>query len=121
MAHDELLRDWKVLCEKIGERRAGTANERRAADYIAAQWTAAGLSDVRLESFPCTSMTELRAEVHEPLGNTRWKQVEAVPLVGTPPTAGSGAVEGDLVWLELPEGGHRLRPRSPRGKILALF
>ena len=121
MPHDSLLRDWKVLCSTIGERRAGTAAERRAADFVAAEWSAAGLDQVRLESFPCTSMTELHAEVREPVARNGWRNVEAVPLVGTPPTPGTSAFEGELVWLELPEGGHRLRPGSLRGKILALF
>jgi Zn-dependent M28 family amino/carboxypeptidase len=44
-----------------------------------------------------------------------------VPLVGSPATPGAATVEGELVWLELPEGARRLRPGSLRGKILALF
>ncbi len=121
MPHDALLRDWRKLCADIGERRAGTPGERRAADYIADEWRTAGLTDVRLEPFPCTSMHELRADVHERAGRNRWKRVEAVPLVGSPSTRGRGLIEGELVWLEMPESGHRLRPGSLRGKILALF
>ncbi len=122
MPPDALLRDWQKLCADIGERRAGTPGERRAADYIAEEWRAAGLASVRLEPFPCTRMAELRAEVHEPAPRgRRWKPVEAVPLVGSPSTPGRGPIEGELVWLEMPEAGHRLRPGSLRGKILALF
>lgn len=122
MSHDALLRDWQTLCTDIGERRAGTPGERRAADYIADEWRAAGLAHVRLEPFPCTSVSELRAEVQKPARIGRgWKQVEAVPLVGSPSTPGRATIEGELVWLEMPEAGHRLRPGSLRGKILALF
>ncbi len=29
-----IVRDWRILCAEIGERRAGTAAESRAADFI---------------------------------------------------------------------------------------
>ena len=121
MPPSDLLRDWKILCADIGERRAGTSGERRAAEFIAQEWSLAGLRDVRLESFPCTSMTELGAEVQAPAGGRGWKSVEARALVGTPPTEGRKAIEAPLVWLEMPEAAHRLRPGSLRGKILGLF
>jgi hypothetical protein len=121
MRPHDLLRDWKVLCHDIGERRAGTDGERQAADYVAERWVAAGLSAVTLERFPCTSMAELRADVQEPTAGRSWKSVEAVPLVGTTATAGSKLIEGPLVWLEMPEGAHRLRDGSLRGQIVALF
>lgn len=121
MPHENLLRDWHRLCTEIGERRAGTSAERQAATAIAEGWLAAGLSNVRLETFPCTCMTVLQAAVHAPAGPGAWRSVAAVPLVGTPPTPGSKAIEGDLIWLEMPESAHRLRARSLRGKILALF
>lgn len=121
MAHASLVRDWQKLCRDIGERRAGTAGERQAAEFIAQEWAAAGLRNVRLESFPCTSMPELGAAVAEPAGGARWKAVEARALVGTPPTDGHRPIEAPLVWLEMPEAAHRLRAGSLRGKILALF
>ena len=121
MLHASLLRDWKTLCADIGERRAGTSGERRAADFIAQEWAAAGLSDVRLATFPCTSMAELGATVEEPAAGGRWKPVEAAALVGTPPTPGHAAIEAPLVWLEMPESAPRLQTGSLRGKILALF
>ncbi|MCG3179524.1 MAG: hypothetical protein BIFFINMI_01860 [Phycisphaerae bacterium] len=52
---DRLRADWRVLCRQIGERRAGTAGERRAADFMAAEFESAGL-DTRIETFPCTSL-----------------------------------------------------------------
>jgi len=120
MHHEALLRDWKTLCSDIGERRAGTAGERRAAEFIASEWNAAGLTAVNVEPFPCLTMAELRAEVHEPAAQG-WQEVEAVPLVGTRPTRGTAPIEAELAWLDLPESTHRLRPRSLRGKILMLF
>lgn len=117
-AHEQ-LRDWQLLCEELGERRAGSAAERQAAAYIADQWTAAGLSVV-VEPFACTHMAESIAEVHAP-GAGEWERVEAAPLVGTPSTPGGKLITGELAWLEMPEGSHRLRPRSLRGRILALF
>ncbi len=110
--------DWRQLCETIGERRAGTAGEARAAAYIAGAFRAAGVEAVSLEEFPCTSARSAVALVHEARG-AAWHPVEARALVGAPSTP--GPVEGDLVWLELPEGARALRPRSLRGKILAVF
>jgi hypothetical protein len=121
MPPSDLLRDWNELCTRIGERRAGTPGERAAAEYVAAEWQAAGLTGVGLESFPCTSMTDLQAEAQEPGPDRRWRNVEAVPLVGTASTPGKGLIAGELVWLEFPESAHRLRPGGLRGKILALF
>lgn len=115
-----LRKDWRVLCEEIGERRAGTAAELRAAGYIAKRFAGAGLANVRLESFPCTSLHSARAEVRE-LSGRRWRRVEAAALVGAPGTPGGGAVEGEITWVELPEALERVRPRSLRGRILAVF
>ncbi len=120
MTSTPLLRDWQALCSEIGERRAGTAGERAAADYIAAEWRSAGLQHVRLEPFPCTSMAELHAEVHAPV-RRGWQPVEAAALVGTPPTPGPRLLEAPLAWLEMPESAHRLRRGRLRGRILALF
>jgi len=39
-----LQEDWRHLCRTIGERRAGGSGERRAADFIARRFAAAGLS-----------------------------------------------------------------------------
>jgi len=116
----QLTRDWQVLCHEIGERRAGTEGERRAAEYIAAQLRAAGAADARLEGFPCTSVPAISSKVMEPRGRG-WRAVESAALVGVPSTPGSGMVEGPLVWIDFPEEAPRLRPASLRGCILALF
>jgi len=116
----QLTRDWRVLCDEIGERRAGTDGERRAAEYIISQLRAAGADDARSEGFPCTSVRTITSKVMEPRGRS-WRAVESAALVGAPSTPGSGMVEGPLVWLDFPEEAPRLRPASLRGCILALF
>jgi aminopeptidase YwaD len=115
-----LSRDWRALCEEIGERRAGSAAERRAAEFIAGRFADKGLGPVRIETFPCTSLRTSATSVHEPRGRG-WRHVEAVTLVGAPGLPGPAPIEGKLVWLEAPEGFARITPRSLRGQILALF
>ncbi|HWA86574.1 MAG TPA: M28 family peptidase [Opitutus sp.] len=119
-ARNAIARDWKRLCADIGERRAGTDQERRAAEYVARQFRAGGMEDVSLEAFPCTGLRKATAEVHAHEGN-RWRRVEAAPLVGAPATRGRRPIEAELVWLELPEEAGRLRPGSLAGHILAWF
>ncbi len=112
--------DWRMLCETIGERRAGTTEEAHAAGFIAHRFRDAGIENVGVELFPCLSLRAAKAEVHERRGRA-WRRVDARPLVGAPATPGGRAVTGPLVWLEMPEGARILRPGSLRGKILALF
>ncbi len=109
-----------MLCATIGERRAGTTAEARAAGFIAHRFRDAGIENVAIQLFPCTSLRSAKAEVHERRGDD-WRTIEARPLVGAPSTPGGRSVTGKLVWLELPEGARTLRPGSLRGKILALF
>ncbi|MES2694375.1 MAG: M28 family peptidase, partial [Verrucomicrobiota bacterium] len=115
-----LWQDWRALCADIGERRAGTSAERRAAHYIAARFSAAGMRHVSIESFPCMSLRRARVEVHARKG-ARWQRVDATALVGAPGTPGGRAVTGELVWLELPENGRRIARGSLRGKIAMVF
>ncbi len=115
-----LGRDWRVLCEKIGERRAGSVAERRAADFIATQLVAAGCAPAVLEEFPCTSLVRAVTRVCAREGS-RWREVESAVLVGVPGTPGGRAVEGEMVWLEMPEHASRLMARSLRGKIAVIF
>lgn len=116
----ELWRDWRALCEDIGERRAGTEEERRAAEYIAGRFRQAGVERVDIEPFPCTSRRSETVEVHERRG-AGWRRVDSASLVGAPGTPGGRAVSGELTWIEMPEGARRLRPGSLRGKIAAVF
>jgi hypothetical protein len=111
---------WSHLCTGIGERRAGSAGDRAAADYILEQFRAAGLSAVHEESFPCVSVVNARADFA--IGKAgALKSVPARVLAGSPATAGSGPVESELVWIEMPEQAERLRQAGLRGKIVVLF
>jgi len=108
------------LCVKIGERRAGSAGDRAAADYILQQFRRVGLADVHGEPFPCVSVAQARAEVA--LGTTgRLRRVSARVLAGSPSTLGAKTLETDLIWVEMPEQAKRLLRPSLRGKVVVLF
>jgi Peptidase family M28 len=115
-----LRRDWEVLCAEIGERRAGTDNERRAAAYIGTQFVAAGLTDVHEEEFPCTSLRRAKPTVRARDGS-RWRSVPAVTLVGAPGTPGGRVVEGEMVWLEMPESAGQLAQDSLCASVTVIF
>src|SRR5688572_29454066 len=115
-----LSADWQILCAQIGERRAGTTEERRAAEFIAARFRAAGVPGVNIEPFPCASLRRATAVVHEQNGRT-WRAVEARALVGAPGTPNGRAVTGRLAWLELPEQARHLRAGAFRDRIVAIF
>jgi len=117
---DRLTADWQVLCESIGERRAGTRGEARAADFIQKRFEEAGLHRVHQESFPCTSLKGVSVQVSI-RGGRRWRRVESRALVGAPSTRAGRVVEGDIAWIEMPEGAHRLSPGCLKGRICALF
>ena len=112
-----LWRDWEVLCRDIGERRAGTPEERLAAAFVARRLTAAGLGAVEVLDFPCRSHRSSRVDLaaHE---RGRWRPVEARILAGAP---GCAAGERELVWLEMPEESARLAPGSLRGRVAVVF
>lgn len=116
----ELRADLNTLCVEIGERLAGSPAERNAATYFAQRLRAAGISNVETQSFPCTRLRHATAGVSEPRGSA-WHDVEALPYVGAPSTPGRRPVEGDLVWLTLPESQHRLQPGSLQGAIAVIF
>jgi hypothetical protein len=120
IAPDRIRQDWQVLCGEIGERRAGTAAEHRAADFIAARLAAAGCVCARQEAFPCLSLRAAKVRVSVQEGKC-WKGVEGAVLVGAPGTPAGHPVVGELVWLEMPENACRLAPGSLRGRVVALF
>lgn len=118
---DPLWQDWRALCATIGERRAGTAAEARAAAYIADRFHETG-AQVLIEPFPCRSLRRADVEAHVRLGRpARWQRVEATALVGAPGTPRGRAVTGDMVWLELPENARRIARGALRGKIAMVF
>jgi hypothetical protein len=112
--------DWRMLCETIGERRAGTTQEARAAGFIAHRFRDAGIENVAIQLFPCQSLHSAAAEVRErrPRG---WRRIEARPLVGAPSTPHGEDVTGPLVWIEMPEGAAALRPGALTGRIAVIF
>ncbi len=114
-----LKADWRQLCRTIGERRAGTAGERRAAEYIADQFAQAGLT-ARIESFACRTLRQATSSVAA-RGPGGWSDFASRALVGSPSLPGRGQVQGDLVFLEYPETSHRLRRDSLRGKVAVVF
>ena len=120
ISQDEIRQHLLQLCSKIGERRAGTAGDRAAADYILAQFRACGLAEVHGEPFPCISVTRARAELAIGSGK-RLRRVPARVLAGSPPTLGRNAIQAPLIWVEMPEQAHRLFQPSLRGKIVVLF
>lgn len=115
-----MARDWRVLCEEIGERRAGSSAERRAAAFIAERFAALGLKQIVTEEFPCTSLERARSRVEARAGG-KWQTVDSEVLVGAPGTAGDKPIEGDIVWLELPENLPRLKRGALRGKFAVIF
>jgi Zn-dependent M28 family amino/carboxypeptidase len=85
--------DLLHLCEDYGSRFAGTAQEKGAADFLAARLCAYGLADVRLEPFTFNGWQRgpARLQVLSP-------DVREVPCLALPYCPG-GAVEGEIVNL----------------------
>ncbi len=117
---ERMRQHWSHLCSTIGERRAGSAGDAAAAEYILDQLRQAGLQAVHGESFPCVSVHEAQADLAIGIAGDM-KPVPARVLAGSPATPGGGAVEGELVWIEMPEQAERLFQPSLRGKLVVLF
>jgi hypothetical protein len=110
---------WTHLCETIGDRRAGSAGEQAAADYLLQQFAALGLANVHAEPFPCVCAVRAEVELAVHVGG-RFELVSGRVLAGSPGTPGSRPVEGDLLWVEMPEQAERKLTPSARGKIVVL-
>jgi hypothetical protein len=111
---------WFELCTRIGERRAGSAGERAAADYLLEQFRQAGLQAVCAEPFPCVSVASAEAEIALGEGATL-QRVPGRVLAGSPGTPGAEPVEGELEWVEMPEQAERLLQPRLKGKVVVLF
>jgi Peptidase family M28 len=116
---ERLKRHWSELCQRIGERRAGSAGDYAASDYVLDQFRRASLSQVHAETFPCVTVAQARAEVAIGAGQNL-KSIEARVLAGSPATPRGKMVEGKLVWIEMPEQADRFLRRSLKGKIVVL-
>lgn len=118
---DDVVMPWRHLVETIGERRAGGDGEWDASQYIAEQFAAAGLQNVRLEPFECMTLKHARAIVEVRDGG-EWKDVPCEVLVGSPSTRPPDKPkELELVWVEMPEQVTRLKKGSMKGKALGVF
>jgi hypothetical protein len=117
---ERIVEHWNHLCAGIGERRAGSNGDRVAGDLILGYFRQLGLSNVHGEEFPCVTVESAEAEIS--LGKPRgFHTVEARALSGSSSTPGGKALEGELVWIEMPEQAERMLQPSLRGKIVVLF
>lgn len=115
----QIRKHWRVLCQQIGDRRAGSAGEQAAADYLERQFSRLGLANVHAEPFPCVSVARATADIVVTEGR-RTRRVPARVLAGSPGTPGADWVEGDLVWVEMPEQADRMLTPAVRGKVVVL-
>lgn len=115
-----LVHDWKVLCDEIGDRRAGGTGELRAVEYLLTSFARAGWS-ARREPVPCTTLdAESHCAVAAQVGG-RWMPCAARELVGSASTPRRRIVEGEVIWIEMPEMARHLTPRNCRGRVVLLF
>ena len=120
VSNDRMLADWKVLCDEIGERLAGTESEWRAAEHVLSALAAAGCATCHLETFACNSRKRGAAKV-EVRDGRKWRKVAAAVVTGSSSTPGGKSVEGEIVWLEMPEQGGALKRDALSGKVVVLF
>lgn len=100
----KLRKHWRVLCEHIGVRYAGTNGEQEAADYIEAHFHSLGLENVRQHRFDFPNWSFSKCAVHA--GRDRKPVKSARPLVYSHPTPARG-LSGNLVYLESPHDYER--------------
>ena len=81
-------RDWKVICQDIGVRLAGTEGEERAARYILDEFEKAGCVNCHMEAFPCRSRRKTEVSVEVDLGNG-WQEGESAAVTGSSSTGGA--------------------------------
>jgi Iap family predicted aminopeptidase len=113
-----ILRDWRMLCKNIGVRLAGTEGEAQSARYILDEFEKAGCQNCHMETFPCRSRRKTEVHVEVDLGKG-WQEVESAAVTGSSSTGGT--VEGEAVWLEMPEHAPLLKPDSLSDRIAIVF
>ena len=94
-----IKRHLDLLCAQIGERYAGTPADHAASDYIAQQFTRAGLSDARCEPFEFPNWRYTRCAVRRAKGRGFQRVASARPVVHCVSTP-KGGVTGPLAYLE---------------------
>jgi len=100
-------RHWKVLCDQIGHRSAGSAGEQQAADYIESRLRRLGLDDVgqRAFDFPNWTSSHCSLKVSSPGNKRRARRISSARArvygVSTSGSTTSGdSVRGPLVYLQ---------------------
>lgn len=109
---------WSMICEQIGIRLAGTEGEERAAQYILEEFEKAGCQNCHLENFPCRSRRRAEVRVEVDVGKG-WQEVECAAVTGSSST--DGTVQGEVVWLEMPEHASLLETDLLSDKIAIIF
>ena len=71
-----------------------------------------------METFPCRSRRKAEVHVEVDLGKG-WQEVESAAVTGSSSTGGT--VEGEAVWLEMPEHAPLLKPDSLSNRIVVIF
>jgi len=107
-------RHWGILCERIGNRYAGTDGERAAADYVGSQLDAMGMANVGQFCFTFPGWDFSRCRLSVGRGRKVRRIRTAWPMeysVGT----GRGGVGGQIVYIQ---GGSALDlSQDLRGKV----
>ena len=106
---DRAYADLEQLAVQIGSRVAGSPAQRRAAEYLEAQFRAAGLQ-VERQPFTFSAFDDRGASL-EVLG-TDAPSPQALTLVYSPP----GEVEGELIYVDLARTGD-FDPAAVGGKV----
>ncbi|MBN1347748.1 MAG: M28 family peptidase [Phycisphaerae bacterium] len=109
-----IRRHWHVLCERIGNRYAGTPREQAAADYVEGEFKALGLAEVRQFRFEFPGWDFSRCGLRIGRGRKMRRVSTAVPMEYSVGTRRGGA-RGSVVYLQ---GGSKVDlDRDLRGKV----
>jgi len=113
-----LKRDLQTLAGDIGERLAGSSNEREAADYIAEEFTRAG-AGVSTEEFSIRERA-VKSELLEIQLGDRWMTFPGSLFSSTPGTGGI-PVAAPLVFMESPAEMTRTDLSHLEGKAVLML
>ncbi len=113
-----LKRDLQTLAGDIGERLAGSSNEREAADYIAEEFTRAG-AGVSIEEFSIRERA-VKSEFLEIQLGDRWMTFPGSLFSSTPGTGGI-PVAAPLVFMESPAEMTRTDLSHLEGKAVLML
>ena len=111
----DIRRHLEVLTRDIGVRLAGSDGERRAAEYIAAEWRGHGL-EVSAEAFPVRERA-VAAERLEVMVGGSWREFPCSLLSNTPGT-GAQDVEAPIALIDARTGYQQEDLSHLRGKAV---